>query len=449
MHNSSFRRTIFVLALPVALQSLLQAFLGMADVAMVSGLGGNAVAAVGLAAKLQFLLLVLMFGVASACGILIAHYKGAGNDEACRRVLAIALVVGAVLVLPFVVMFAVSRWWLPWINPDADVVRLATQYLMITAPILFMVQTILTFEAALRSVGQTMASLFFGAFGVLLNILLNYILIFGKLGFPAMGVAGAAWATLISRALQMLAYLLWIYWQQHTFALCWRTIWRAMHLQEVRRVVVFALPLVINHGIWGLGNTTYHIATGYAGTDALAVMGIMVPIESAFFSLFIGLANASSVMVGQSLGANQADEAWRLYKKCVHLALILAISLSLLLWLLRDTLFVFFADINEHTRQLLDGVVTVFCCVVWIKVLNMIRVVGVLRAGGDNHFCLATDIVVMWVLGLPLFLGGIALGLPFVVLFALMFLEEIFKFFPLRWRINQRIWIRNLTTSRV
>lgn len=442
-------RTIALLALPVSLQAMLQALLGMADVAMVTQLGAHVVAAVGLAAKLHFLLLVLMIGVATAGSILIAQYTGANDTLSSRRTFFITLLVGAVLSAPFAILFACAELWLPFINPDVEVVRVGALYLLITAPVVVLTQVITVYEGALRSTGNTMVPLGFGAGSVLLNVALNYALIFGHFGCPAMGVEGAAWATLISRLLQLLAMVSWLYGSAHIFAL------KRHHMPELHKVgsvkhfVRFALPLILNHAVWGVGNAAYHIGTGYAGTKALAVMGVMVPIESVFFALFIGLANACAVMVGQALGGGQTPRAWHLYRVFDGLALCLVALFGLLLWFSRSWIVIGLGGLDEQTSALMMDTITVFCLCVGVKIINMMRILGVLRAGGDNRFCLVTDTVAMWFIGLPIFYLAVWAGAPFLLLYALMFLEDALKCIPVKMRVGKRLWMKNLTHSKV
>lgn len=438
-------RTVAVLALPVALQTLLQALLGMADVAMVTGLGSQAVAAVGLAAKLHFLLLVLMIGMSTAGSVLIAQHTGAGDASSSRRTLLIALVVGGALSLPFTLLFASGSLWLNLINPDAEVVRLAALYLLITAPVVILTQCITTYEGALRATGNTLVPLAFGAASVLLNVVLNYLLIFGHFGFPELGVEGAAWGTVIARSLQLVAMLGWLYAKNHAFALKLHHLGELKHPGALRHFCVFALPLVLNHAVWGVGNATYHIATGYAGTAALAVMGVMVPIESVFFALFVGLANACAVMVGQSLGAGQEHQAWQLHRLFDRLAMGLVAALALLLWSIRPWLVPAFAGLDTETANLMMNTLTIFCLFVWVKIANMMRILGVLRAGGDNRFCLVNDAIVMWLVGLPVFIAAVLAGAPFLVLYSLMFLEDALKFVPVQLRLKKRYWMKNLS----
>ncbi|MCR6653810.1 MAG: MATE family efflux transporter [Cellvibrionaceae bacterium] len=446
MQQTLWRR-IAVLALPVALQTLLQALLGMADVVMVTGLGANAVAAVGLAAKLHFLLLVMAMGIAASSSILIAQHYGAGNLLNCQRTLAIALYWGTLITLPSVVVFLLGAYWLGWINPDPEVVRLAAVYLLITAPALLLTQYIAVYEAALRATGNAIMPLVVGAGAVLSNVFFNYVLIFGHFGFPALGVEGAAWGTLISRMLQLLTILAWLSWSKHLFALSTAYVGFLRDKAAMRYFLSFSFPVMLNHALWAVGNSTYHIATGFAGTEALAVMGVMVPIESAFFALFVGLASAAAVMVGQSLGADDQKQAQQLYRLFNRTAVVLVVVLAGTLWLLRSWIPSVFGGLDATTVSMLMQTLAIFCLGVWVKILNMLRILGILRAGGDTRFCLITDTIVMWGAGVPLFLLAVWLGAPFLVLYGLMFLEDFLKWIPVKRRIKRGIWLRNLTVE--
>lgn len=447
--SPTFWKSVLLLALPVALQMLLQSLLGMADVVMVGDLGPEALAAVGLAAKLHFLLLVMMSGIAAGGSVLIAQYSGSKNSEGCRNTLSVTLAVGVAVIMPLVAAFAIApQVWVNWINPDPIVVAIAAEYIQITALVLLLTQIAVIYEASLRALGNTTVPLIGGAVSVLVNIALNYALIFGHWGFPAMGVAGAAWATLIARAAHMILVVGWVYATRHSFALGLGDICARVDWPKVRRYIVFALPLVANYTLWGVGNATYHVLTGFAGTEALAIMGVIVPIESLFFALFIGLANASAVLVGRALGGDNHDEAWRLYRFFDQLTIGLVVSGCLVLWLIRPWVIAIFDQLDPAAEALLADVLAVFSLLIWVKVLNMMRIMGVLRAGGDNKFCLVVDISAMWLVGIPLYAAGVFFtAVPFAAIFALMYLEEALKFIPVVMRIRKRYWIKNLVKA--
>ncbi len=443
----AFSRSVLLLSLPVAAQMLLQSLLGMADVIMVGGLGATAIAAVGLAAKIHFLLLVLMSGLATGCSILIAQYTGAKDFPSCQRTLAVTLLVGTLVMLPFTLAFGfASNIWVSWVNPDPEVVELAAQFLIITAPTLLLTQWIVIYEASLRALGSTTMPLVAGVFAAALNIVGNYALIEGNWGFPALGVAGAAWATLSARILQLFIVVGWVYARKHGFALNLAQLRMGLDKTQVNRYLAFSMPLVANYAIWAVGNSTYHLTTGYAGTNALAVMGVIVPIESAFFALFVGFANASAVLIGRELGAGNNDTAWHLHKFFDRLTFILLIIFCTLLWFARSWVLTIFDQLDENSTDLLFNTLGVFCLLVWVKVINMMRIIGVLRAGGDNRFTLITDTVVMWAFGLPIYIATVFLAkISFVYIYALMFLEDGLKFIPVIRRIGSQKWMKNLT----
>jgi len=188
------------------------------------------------------------------------------------------------------------------------------------------------------------------------------------------------------------------------------------------------------------------VLTGFAGTDALAVFGIIVPIEMCFLSVFLGIANAAAVLIGQTLGADRKEEAWGLFRLADRVTVILAVVLCTALWFGKGALASVYSDLSPHALELLLSTLTVFCLGIWLKMLNLVRIIGVLRAGGDHNFCLAADMSVMWGIGLPLYVAAIWYGeFSFVVLYMLTFVEDAAKCIPVRLRINKRRWVANLT----
>jgi putative MATE family efflux protein len=441
--------SILMLAIPVSLQMLLQSLLGITDVLMVGHLGTVSVAAVGLASKIHFLMLVLMSGMATGASVLIAQFYGANDKQSCQKIFAVTVLVSSLTILPFVILFGFfSGYWVSWINPDPEVAKVTATFLIITAPVLLLTQWTVIHEASLRALGHTTMPLVAGIFAAVLNIFLNYILINGHMGFPALGVAGAAWATLIARLFQLIFILFWVYASKQLFALTLTQWKQARDAVQIRRYVKFSTPLVANYAIWALGNSVYHLVTGFAGTQALAVMGVIVPVESAFFALFVGLSSASAVLVGRELGAGNLQAAWDLHKFFDRLTYLLLIVFCSALWFLRPYVVNLFNGLDEESKYLLMNALGIFCVLVFLKVLNMIRILGVLRAGGDNKFTLITDTLVMWGVGLPVFIAAVFFAnISFLYLYALLFLEDALKFIPVIRRVISRKWMNNLTLA--
>jgi len=164
--------------------------------------------------------------------------------------------------------------------------------------------------------------------------------------------------------------------------------------------------------------------------------------------LFVGLANASAVLIGRELGAGNNDTAWQLHKFFDRITFALLIIFCTALWFARPLMLHIFDQLDATSTELLFNTLGVFCLLVWVKIINMMRIIGVLRAGGDNRFTLITDTIVMWVFGLPIYIAVVFLTkISFVYIYALMFLEDGLKFIPVIKRIASRKWMNNLTRS--
>ena len=445
--EKGFYSELVKLAVPVTVQSLLVATLGIADVMMVGALGDAPVAAVGLASKLHFVTLLLVFGFSSACNVLVSQYVGAKQFHKIKQTIALTLASGTLMLFPVFLMFLISpSSWLVYIIGDLHVVTLTESFLVITALVVVLMPTIMAFETALRALGQTTAPLIFGALSIAVNIVLNYVLIFGKWGAPAMGVEGAAWATLISRILQFILILGYLYLRKHAVAL-WREDFA--HLKVVkawRNFLTFSFPMAMNFVLWGFGSSVYHMIAARIGTEPLAVMSVLAPVEGIVISTFVGFSSAASILLGRSLGANDFDYAWTLKTFFVRNAVALGVICGGILWFSKSLILTPFNNLAPETYELVIQTFTVLSVLVWIKVHNMMAMVSVLRSGGDNKWCLKIDIVSMWVLGIPTtIIVGLVLQLPFQFVFMAMFVEEVIKMIACNWRMHQKIWMRNLT----
>ncbi|WP_354625065.1 MATE family efflux transporter [Psychromonas sp. MME2] len=213
--NSGLYRVI-KLAFPVALQSALVAILAIADVLMVSDFGHGATAAVGIASKWQFVAIIIMAGMASAHGVLVAQYWGKGDVSAAKTITILVINCGTKLLIPITLMITLLSGYIMLLQTtDSNVIALGSTYLYYSFPVLLLTHLVIVSESALRSSGDTVTPLYLGMITIIVNIALNFWLIKGGLGVPAMGVAGAALATTISRLLQVMLMVGLLYWRKH------------------------------------------------------------------------------------------------------------------------------------------------------------------------------------------------------------------------------------------
>ena len=251
-----FQSKLWQLALPITFQSLLYSFLGLVDILMVSQLGESEIAAVGLGNKIFFFNLLIMVGISHAGGVLAAQYFGADDLSGLRRSLVISLLFSFVSVIPFILLYVLAPQTITSLaTDDLGLLTLANDYLVITAYSFIFTAIVLPLETALRSAGDTKTAMNISILVLPINALLNYIFIFGHLGFPEMGVAGSAWGTLLARFIQMLLMVIFVLKKRPFIIAKISEIKQALSAFEIKRYTKLALPMVLHDGGWALRGT--------------------------------------------------------------------------------------------------------------------------------------------------------------------------------------------------
>lgn len=444
---------VLKLAWPVSLQSVLAATLGMIDIMMVAHLGEGSVAGMGLANRILFVLLMIGSAFGVTAGILIAQYAGAKKIHAIPVIIAQILIIAAAIMLPLMVLTSVFAQQLSLLGSDSDyVVNVSSSYLSITLPSILFLLVYQVFEGGLRGLKQVYVPLLFGAITMALNIILNLVLINGaSIGsqtiIAAMGTDGAAWATTFSRILLLAGLLSYLLYKKH-ICLPSNSFVSLKH-PECRWSTILSngLPLTLNFGVWALGTFIYQIIFGSLGSQSLAVMSILAPVEGTLMSLFLGFATAASILIGQKLGANEMDKAYRLGKRLTLTITAFAAVLGICVMLAQQWVLSPYQQYSEDTLTLATQVLIVMCIGLSLKTANMILSLGVLRAGGDNRFCLFTDTFGMWLIGIPLtwFIAGETGALIWIVVTT--YSEELSKSGLFFWRLFSRKWQKNITES--
>jgi len=443
---SSFK-TSLKLAWPISLQSMLVTILGMTDIMMVADLGDSAVASVGIANRIQFVILIILTGLASGVGILSAQYFGAGKINRIRKVIVMTVIIAAVSLLPIVVLnFYLADNVINLVTDDSEVIRLGSEYLWITMPSLLFVAVIIIFENALRGMGQVKFPMVLSTIAIVINIMLNYWLIFGGLGVEALGVLGAAWATIIARCLHAVLLVVFLAKVKHVVfpsGIRWSMLSKR---QEWSSLIALVWPMMISFGVWSLGTFVYQLIFGRMGTTELAVMSLLAPVEGLLISFFFGFSSVCSILVGQRLGRDDFNEAWLMAKNYVICAPIVTLVMAFMLIQLEVYIFKPFSALSANTLVVAHDVFILLALGTCIKVFNMTLSMGVLRAGGDNKSCMVIDFTGMWVISIPLtFLAAFYFSLPLFWVACVAYSEEICKAFMFVIRMRKRFWLRNLT----
>lgn len=422
--QQSFIRTVLQLAVPVTLQSMLQSSFSIVDQVMIGQLGSVSVAGVGLAGKFITILSVLISSVGAVAGIMIAQYLGQKNRQEVRRSLGINLAVVVVLagiflvpalVLPEKIMGLYTR--------DAQTVAAAAEYLKIVAGTFLPMAGATMLATLFRCMEMASLPLYASILAALMNTGVNYILIFGKLGFPALGARGAAIATLLSQLVNVSVMLLMLVKHRHLLDMPGEKTVR-MPRFNWKQYAAMLLPVLVCEFMWSLGENVYAAIYGHLGTQSSAAMILIDPIQGLTIGALCGMSQAAGVLVGKELGAGDRDSAYTTGKKLLLAGLGAAVALSCLVLLLRGA-YVRIYQVEEAVKSLTKQILAAFALVAPVKVLNMILGSGILRSGGKTTYVMAIDLTGTWLFGVPLgLLAAFVLKLEVPYVYFILSLEE-------------------------
>jgi len=348
--EKNFYKAMLAIALPITLQNLISSSLNMVDTIMIGRLGETEIAAVGLANQIFFLFALLLFGTNSGASIFVAQFWGKKDIVNIRRVLGIALASGTIISLIFAsAAFIAPNFILSIFTEDMEVIHLGSQYLRIVSFSYFITAISFSYGISSRSIGEAKLPMIVSAVSLVANTILNYLLIFGNLGFPAMGVRGAALATLMSRAIEV-SLLLWVIYRKGDVLAAKVHELLDLSYEFVSKFFKTTTPVILNEGLWSLGMVMYSIAYARIGTGAIASIQIANTVQNIFMGITMGLGNACAVMIGNQIGANQEETALTYAKRFAKLGPSLGLVLGILLLILASNVLNLF-NISEAVRK--------------------------------------------------------------------------------------------------
>ncbi|MDO4799663.1 MAG: MATE family efflux transporter, partial [Bacillota bacterium] len=314
-NNKEFYLTLITISLPIMLQNLITSSFSIVDNIMIGNLGTDYIAATGMANQIVFLLVLLSFGTCSGTSIFIAQFWGKQEIQQIKHVVALGFrITGIIASAFFVASFFAPRAIMSLLTPDPNVVELGTVYLRIIAPTFLGYAVGFPITFASRSVGKPKIAMYGSILSILINTVLNYGLIFGHFGLPRLGIVGAAYATLISKAVELFLLLYWT--KRHIpFVLFGWNELRKIPKELTRDVMRRALPVLLNEGFWSLGMTAISVIISWSSTEAVAAYFVANVVMSLFQVLSFGIGNASATMLGNQLGAGERERALDYNKK--------------------------------------------------------------------------------------------------------------------------------------
>ncbi|NMA67435.1 MAG: MATE family efflux transporter, partial [Clostridiaceae bacterium] len=326
---------------------------------------------------------------------------------------------------------------------DPEVIKESATYLSIVAWTYPISAVTAAYGIQSRGVGRTKVPLIASASALTLNGILDYIMIYGKLGCPAMGVKGAAIATLIAKIVEFAIIIGITYWKKYELAAKLKD-FNGYNSEFLARFIKPVIPVMVNELLWATGVTFYTYFYGILGTEAVATVQILDVINGIFLSLFMGLANATGAITGNLIGSGEEEIAKVYAKRTVIVGAGFAVIMSFLL-IATHEFFLGFFNISSETFEICKKAVVVYAAYMIPRVVNTIVIVGVCRGGGDTVFAAIIDAGAPWLIGIPMaYLGVRVLELPVYFVIAMIYSEELIKSIVGTIRLLSGKWLHNL-----
>ncbi len=437
-----FRKDLISIALPVTLQSLLQSSFGIVDQIMIGQLGSESIAGIGLGGRFVSLYTVVLGAVATAAGIMVAQYVGAKDKEGMTRGFYLNLFLGLILAAVFLAVCGLFPHQVMSLYTEDEAVRVQAAFYLRIYGFSFLPAAMSTIMAVLlRCVGKASWPLAASFFSAILNTGLNYLFIFGKGGFPAMGVRGAAIASVVA---QTAAFLLMMAYFIFSDVGIDRRPKLSMPKGGWQQYLGILAPILICEFMWSLGENVYGVIYGHLGTEPCAAMTMTGPVQGLMIGLLSGVSQAAGIMIGRHLGKEAYEEAYRDSKRLVYCGLFGSVALSVLL-LLAGRYYVGIYRVEPSAQTLAYQILVVFAIISPIKVENMILGGGIIRSGGMTRYVMWIDIIGTWVFGVPLgLLAAFVWRLPIPQVYFILSLEEAVRLLMSIAIFRRRIWMRKL-----
>ncbi len=443
--DGRFYKVFFSMTAVIALQNLISFSVNLADNIMIGGYSQVALNGVSMVNQIQFLLQMVVSGVGNGIVVLGAQYWGKRQTEPIRRVTSIGMVLAiTVSLLMTAVVYFFPHQTLSLLTNEQPVIAEGARYLKIVcfSYVLFAVTNVLL--SSLRSVETVKIGFVVTLAALVVNICLNYCLIYGRFGFPELGAVGAAIATLTSRVVEFLIVVV------YTLAMDRKVRWRFSMLFSFdaglfRDYLHVGLPLILSSTVWGLATSAQTAILGRLGQDTIAANSIVTTIFQVVTVLAYGAASASSVIIGKTVGENDIPRV-KAYTVTLQLMyLIIGLLTSGILWLCKDFILGFYS-ITPETHDLAIQFIAVLSVTVIGTTYECACLTGIVTGGGDTRFVLINDLIHQWLIVIPsAYLSAFVFHAPLWVTFACLKSDQILKCFVAVVKVNRYRWIRVLT----
>ncbi len=446
VRNKKFYSKIALIALPVALQNMISLGVNLMDTVMIGRLGDIPLAATSISNQVFFILQVLMFGVASGSSVLSSQYWGKGDKDSVRLVFSMAHKAAFILSLCFLL---VARFFpaelLSIFSNDGAVIAQGVEYIRI-ASLTYVFSALSTCTVMMfRTTGNVNMSVVVSIISLVTNVFWNWVLIFGNLGAPELGIVGAAIATLIARVQEFIIVSI------YTFIIDKNVAYRLRHLfstntRLLRDFLVNVSPVMLNELLWSTGASMLTVIIGRMSTDFLAANSIVSVVTQIVNVAMIGLSSATAVIIGNEIGGGDKSQVKVMARTMMLLSLGMGLISAVVMLIARPLVIGFYSNLSANTLEYIGILMLLMSFTVVFQTVTVTNMMGVLRGGGDARFVLITDIVFMWLICIPMgFLGAFYLGWSVPLVYMTIKSDEILKTAVCTWRVLSGRWVRDVT----
>ena len=442
--DRAFNRRFFLLALPITFQSLMHALVAAADALMLGRVGQNAMAAVSLATQIQFVQGMLFWAIVGGIAVMGAQYWGKGDREVMGRIFGIGIRLSALVCAAFFIgcRFFPEKLMLVFAH-DAELVRIGAAYLR-AASWSYLIAGISQCYLGIMKVSDRVtpaAAISSGA--VVLNIVLNAFFIFGLAGFPAMGVRGAALATVAARVAELGCCIAVSYRRDHI----------RLKLRDVftfdaalsRDFLHYTLPILGASILWGVGFTAYTAIMGHLGPDAAAANSVAAVVRDLLCCLCNGFAGAAGIIIGNELGAGRLGRGRRYGDRLAVISFLIGGFCTLVI-LASIPAAARMLELTAQAESYMRGMFLILSVYMIGRSVCTVVINGVFYAGGDTFFDVYSLVVCMWGIALPCaFASAFYFEWPVLVAYACTCLDEVGKVPWVLAHHRRYLWVRNIT----
>ena len=442
--DRSFYRSLVTVAVPISLQNLVTFAVSFADNVMIGSLGDDAISGVYIGGQLQSVLQMFVGGIEGAILILAAQYWGKKDTQSIRKVVSIGIKFAlAVGLLSSLVAVLFPQWVIRAFTTEPGVIQEGAAYVQIVGFTYLFFSVSQVMIAAMRSVETARIGLYISCMALVINVCLNYVFIFGHFGFPAMGVRGAALATLVSRILEMCVGVGYVFFVDKKLRFGLKDLLHTDR-QLLRDFIRYGLPVIGGQVVWAINSLANTKILGYYSAGVIAAASITGMLHNLVYVWMNGMSSAVGIITGKTVGAGQYEKMKEYSKTVQMIFLFVGLISGAAVFLARDgfiSLYNASPEAQAYSRQFINviSVTIIGTC------YQAACLFGLVKSGGDISFVFKNDTIFVFLVVIPSSLLAMWLGAPPWVVFACLKCDQILKCFVAIVKINRYNWMKNLT----